>query len=253
MMELVVLILSALAAVAWAEFREWLPWFARRLILWGVEALPIDERDRMREELLAEVAAVPGKISPFVFAFSLCWGFWRPVLTTKLEAASCHLIVRTADVALSSLLLLLLSPLLLCLGFLVRLSSGPGYVLSFKVGTIQNRTEAFGFRVFRTTDTDSLKVTNFGRFLQQTSLHKLPILFSVLGGTMSLVGPPSRFSCPALEEFPEIEPGLKPGLVWFTADSYADRSRFGRSTLATLWNYVALLWSGLCGLLKTNG
>ncbi len=253
MKELVVLVLSALAAVAWAEFREWLPWFARRLILWGVAALPIEERERMREELLAEVAAVPGKISPFVFAFSLSWGFWRPVLTTKLDAASCHVLVRTADVALSSLLLLLLSPLMLCLGFLVRLSSGPGDVLSLKVGTIQNRTEAFVFRVFRTTDTDSFKVTNFGKFLQQTSLHKLPILFSVLGGTMSLVGPSSRFSCLALENFPDIETGLKPGLVWFAADSYADRSWFGRSTFTTLWNYVALLWSSLCGLLRTNG
>ena len=244
-MELLVLFLSLLAAVAWTELKEWLPWFARRLILWGVSALPLEERDRMREELLAEVAAVPGKISPFVFACSLCWGFWRPVFMVKLDASASRYLIRATDLALVSLLLIFLAPLMAYLAIRLR-SSGRASAIYFKWGLTKNNKK-FRHLVFRTRDAHAKKLSRLGRFLVKTGLHKLPTLFCVLFGDMSFVGPPPRFPNGNLDHHVH----LKPGLVWFSNGAHDVQGRFGRSTLSTLRDYVALLWNGMAEILTT--
>jgi len=98
------------------------------------------------------------------------------------------------------LLLILLSPLLLLIALLVRLS-GAGPVL------FRQRRHGFGGEVievlkFRTMELhsepdgqitqarqDDARVTGIGRWLRHTSLDELPQLLNVLKGEMSLVGP----------------------------------------------------------------
>ncbi|NND45180.1 MAG: undecaprenyl-phosphate glucose phosphotransferase [Xanthomonadales bacterium] len=104
------------------------------------------------------------------------------------------------DRAGAAVLLLLLSPLLLLIALLVRLS-GPGPVLFrqqrhgfggeiievLKFRTMKPHEEPAG-QVTQARATDA-RVTTVGRWLRRSSLDELPQLLNVLKGEMSLVGP----------------------------------------------------------------
>ncbi len=100
----------------------------------------------------------------------------------------------------SLLLLVLLSPLMLLLALLVRLS-GPGPVLfrQQRHGIGGESIEIFKFRSMKEhqptagevaqATQDDQRVTFIGGILRRSSLDELPQLFNVLRGEMSLVGP----------------------------------------------------------------
>lgn len=95
--------------------------------------------------------------------------------------------------------LVLLSPLLIVVACLVRLTS-PGPVL-FRQERIGRRFRSFAICKFRTmvedaplrgsriTFGDDPRITRVGRVLRATKIDELPQLFNVLKGEMSLVGP----------------------------------------------------------------
>ncbi|HEV3151857.1 MAG TPA: sugar transferase [Acidobacteriaceae bacterium] len=117
---------------------------------------------------------------------------------------------RMLDIAVSSVALVLLSPVLLALAIAVRVDSqGPIFYKSDRMG---KKARVFRCLKFRTMvpdaekrkadvlhmnerDTVLFKITNdpritrVGRFLRKYSLDELPQLFNVLRGDMSLVGP----------------------------------------------------------------
>lgn len=98
------------------------------------------------------------------------------------------------------LLTVLLSPMLLLIALLIKLS-GPGPVLfrQARHGVGGESIQILKFRsmkLHREQDgqvtqaaADDQRVTAVGRFLRRTSLDELPQLFNVLKGDMSLVGP----------------------------------------------------------------
>lgn len=108
-------------------------------------------------------------------------------------------IKRASDIVFSSVLLMLVWPLLLLIAICVRFSS-PGPIL-FRQRRYGMYGEAINVYKFRTMtvceDSDTIvqvqrndpRVTRFGAFLRRTSLDELPQLFNVLLGSMSLVGP----------------------------------------------------------------
>lgn len=109
-------------------------------------------------------------------------------------------IKRVTDILFSAAGLVVLSPLLLLLAVLVKLSSpGPIFYLQKRIGEDGARFTIFKFRTMVdkaekgvgriwAVEGDSRK-TNVGTFLRRMNLDELPQLINVLRGEMSLVGP----------------------------------------------------------------
>jgi exopolysaccharide biosynthesis polyprenyl glycosylphosphotransferase len=118
---------------------------------------------------------------------------------------------RVFDFVISLILIILLSPLLLLVAALVKLTSpgGPVFFIQERIGLKKRRINVIKFRtmvpnaeaqmaglerfneasgpVFKIRQDP--RITLLGRFLRKTSIDELPQLFNVLAGTMSLVGP----------------------------------------------------------------
>lgn len=104
---------------------------------------------------------------------------------------------RLADILVSLIGIVVLSPICLVVGLLVIIDLG------WPVLFVQERTGLYGksFRIckFRTMHEgvtldgkllpDGQRITRLGRILRSTSLDELPELFNVLAGQMSLIGP----------------------------------------------------------------
>ena len=124
---------------------------------------------------------------------------------------------RIVDIVLSSIFLIILSPLFLIIGILIKIDSrGP---ILYKQTRIGKNGKSFTFYKFRsmykgsdqdaarverlkkfikqgeienntsTKIVDESKITRIGRFIRKTSIDELPQLLNVLKGDMSLVGP----------------------------------------------------------------
>ena len=109
-------------------------------------------------------------------------------------------IKRGADVVLSLLALICLSPVYLLVALAVKLTS-PGPVL-FRQKRVGRGGRLFTIYKFRTMRTDTPRdtathllqdpsryITRVGAFLRRSSLDELPQFFNVLKGDMSIVGP----------------------------------------------------------------
>lgn len=117
---------------------------------------------------------------------------------------------RTFDILVSSILLLLLSPVMIIIALIIKLESkGPIFYISKRAGNGYKIFDFYKFRsMFQGADNklqdlsaqnqygdavffkikNDPRVTRFGAFLRNTSLDELPQLINVLRGNMSLVG-----------------------------------------------------------------
>lgn len=110
------------------------------------------------------------------------------------------MIKRLFDIALSSVILILIAPLLLLIAVGIKQSSkGPVLFKQRRYGLDGEEIVVYKFRsmtvcedntssIVQTTQNDS-RVTRFGAFLRKTSLDELPQFINVLQGRMSIVGP----------------------------------------------------------------
>ncbi|MFL2122537.1 sugar transferase [Marinilactibacillus psychrotolerans] len=104
---------------------------------------------------------------------------------------------RPMDFILSLMAIIVLSPVLIIVGVLVRVKLGSPVLFKQKrPGLNENIFTMYKFRTM--TDQkdengellpDSVRLTKFGRMLRSTSLDELPELFNILKGDMSIVGP----------------------------------------------------------------
>ena len=117
---------------------------------------------------------------------------------------------RIFDLTISSVVIILLSPVLLVAAILLKLASpGPVLFIQKRLGLNKRRFNVYKFRTMvvdaekQMREVEHLnevsgpvfkikndpRITPIGRFLRKTSIDELPQLFNVLKGDMSLVGP----------------------------------------------------------------
>ena len=157
---------------------------------------------------------------------------------------------RMLDLALTLAALVVLTPILLPLAFLVRLKLGapvlfcqqrpglhgqPFTLLKFR--TMSDACDAHGTRL-----PDEQRLTRFGRFLRSTSLDELPELLNVLRGEMSLVGPRPLLMCYLERYTPEQmrRHNVMPGITGWAQVNGRNAICWERKFALDIW-YVANL------------
>jgi lipopolysaccharide/colanic/teichoic acid biosynthesis glycosyltransferase len=124
---------------------------------------------------------------------------WFAALPTRADSALDRAAKRALDIVVAVALLVPAALLTALLALLVRREDGgPAFYRQLRVG---QAGRIFGMYKLRTmtvaqpdggrqwTTAGDERVTSIGRFLRETHLDELPQLFSVLSGTMTLVGP----------------------------------------------------------------
>lgn len=107
---------------------------------------------------------------------------------------------RALDAILSLLAIVILSPVLIALALLVKLTSkGPVLFKQKRIGIYKSTFYILKFRSMRTDTPKDMPthllsnpdayITPVGTFLRKTSLDELPQLFNILLGQMAIVGP----------------------------------------------------------------
>ena len=104
-----------------------------------------------------------------------------------------------SDAVLAFLILVLLSPLMLCIALAIKLTSpGPAVFKQRRYGLNGEEITVYKFRSMTVSEDgarieqaqkDDPRITRIGAFLRRTSLDELPQFINVLQGRMSIVGP----------------------------------------------------------------
>ena len=169
--------------------------------------LPMSSQPRI-VRLLSELQDTTASLYlvPDVFGISIIQGRLDDIggvpvvglLETPFTGAN-RVLKRASDIVLSSIILLLISPILLAIAIAVKCTSpGPAIFRQRRNGLDGQEITVYKFRSMRTQDNGPVvqqatrgdpRVTKIGAFLRKTSLDELPQFINVLQGRMSIVGP----------------------------------------------------------------
>jgi len=170
-------------------------------------ALPMRAEKRMREvfdKLQDTTSSV--YLVPDVFVFELMGAYQLDIrgmpvfsLCDSPLSGPYGMVKRVEDVVFSTLILLVIWPLMLSIALGIRLTSKGSVIFKQKrYGLNGQPIKVYKFRTMTVCeDGDAIRqataydarVTRFGSFLRRTSLDELPQFFNVLQGRMSIVGP----------------------------------------------------------------
>ncbi len=235
-------------------------------IVMGLQAHPV--RIRVVPDLF-EMVSVRAQVEDF-------WGVPLIGLRDPVITGFDRVVKRAFDVVLSSILVVLLSPVMLLTVLAIKLdSAGPALYKPPRVGENGRLFSMFKFRTM-IPGADKLvsdlknhklkedpRVTRVGRVLRRMSLDELPQLFNVLKGDMSLVGP--RPEQPWIVE--KYQPwqrkrlSVMPGMTgWWQVNGRSERPLFLNTDydLYYIQNYspvldLVILWKTIWVVLRGKG
>lgn len=263
------------------EVKAWFGWLHVKLRRSAVAKLPNECRDRYDEEWEGAIEEIPGEIFKTVYSLGLLRAAFGIRKTALRDAANSKdglaSFKRTFDIVFSSLILILLAPILLAIAIALKIDSpGPVFYRSERIGKKGRKFFCFKFRTM-VLDADSShpnfvhlyerdgvlfrissdpRITPLGRFLRKYSLDELPQFFNVIKGEMTIVGPRPPIASEVheykLSHLPQIN--LTPGItgLW----------QVHRHKNPSSANYVALieayiknmsLWTDIKIILRTIG
>ncbi len=135
------------------------------------------------------------------------------------------LVKRSIDVAISSISIIIISPIWLITAILIKLDSkGPVHILQTRIGWNGKPFTIYKFRTMRSdvplyeiapkNGIDS-RVTNIGKTLRRLSIDEIPQLLNILNGEMSIVGPRPEmpFIADNYTQWQKFRLKAKPGLT----------------------------------------
>ena len=208
--------------------------------------LPLNDYDRL-EELVAqcEKSGIHTKFIPDYSSLFPSHPFTEdvqgiPVINIRyvpLSNSMNRLAKRCVDIFGSLMGIILLSPLMFIIAFLIKVTdNGPILYRQERVGLNGKTFNMYKFRSMRVqteseekkgwTTKDDPRVTSIGKIIRKTSIDELPQLFNILIGQMSIVGPrPERpqFVEKFKEQIPRymVKHQVRPGLTgWAQINGY---------------------------------
>ena len=201
--------------IALRERRQSLP--VQLLLKLRLKGVKIEEASDLYEKITGKIPVESVRPSSLIFSDGFRYSRWRTLYGPF------------AGMIASSVLLVLLAPLLALVAIAIKLeSAGPIIYRQLRVGLNGRTFEILKFRSM-TTDAeansgpvwakqDDPRITRVGRFLRRTRLDELPQFFNVLSGQMSFVGPrPERphFVRTLSEDIPlyELRHAVRPGIT----------------------------------------
>lgn len=130
--------------------------------------------------------------------------------------------IRIYDVLISSIIILVFSPLIILIFFICFFESGNPIFIQIRVGQDKKPFKLLKFRTMKVNTPsrashliNARAITRFGRIIRLLKLDELPQLINVINGDMSLVGPrPCLFNQIELIELREkykifkVKPGI---------------------------------------------
>jgi exopolysaccharide biosynthesis polyprenyl glycosylphosphotransferase len=207
-------------------------------------ALPSDLHEQsIRSVRLCERFGASFKLVPDLYELSLSRIDMEtvegiPLLAIKQVSLNSfqRLITRLVDISLSVLIIILGSPLWLCIALVIRLSSsGEVIYKQTRIGWNGRPFKVYKFRsMYKNADQvlaalwtkneaqgplfkmkEDPRITPIGKFLRRTSFDEFPQLINVIKGDMSLVGPrpPLPHEVAQYEEWQKGRLAIKPGMT----------------------------------------
>lgn len=168
-------------------------------------AMSAEHRIKTLTEALADSTASVYLV-PDLFTFNLLnsrWVDYQGITAISIYetpfAGLDSVLKRLEDIVLSIIILILISPVMLLIALLIKLTS-PGPVLFYqdRYGADGHKIKVRKFRSMTTVENGAeikqatkgdKRMTPLGAFLRKTSLDELPQFFNTLFGSMSIVGP----------------------------------------------------------------
>lgn len=154
-------------------------------------------------------------------------------------------IKRLLDITFSLILIIILLPLMVIIGLIVRVNLGSPIIFTQdRTGLNEKTFKLYKFRSMTEEKDENgellpneMRMTKFSKIFRSTSLDELPELFNILKGDMSFIGPR-----PLLTEYVELyndeqrkRHNVRPGLTSYTAVN-------GRSTLSWDRRFEMDIW-----------
>jgi len=159
----------------------------------------------------------------------------RRLPTGRLTVALDGALIRAADIFVSALLLVLLSPLVLIAAIVIRLDSpGPAFFRVNRVGFRDKPLRMLKFRKMHDgasgsnlTMDDDHRFTRVGANLSKLKIDEIPQLWNVLRGEMSLVGPrpEDRLFVEMHRDVYRTILSVRPGITGLSQIAFAEESR----------------------------